>query len=103
MKIYAHRGFSGKYPEGSRTAYLKAADIGADGVECDVRFTRDGTLICFHDATTERITGKTGRVSRLTLAQMRERYELMTLEELLDFVIKRKRHLLIEKIGRAHV
>ena len=96
MKIYAHRGFSGKYPEGSRTAYLKAADIGADGVECDVRFTRDGTLICFHDATTERITGEKGRVSRLTLAQMREHYELMTLEELLDFVIKRKLNLLIE-------
>jgi glycerophosphoryl diester phosphodiesterase len=96
MKIYAHRGFSGKFPEGSRTAYVKAAEVGADGVECDVRLTKDGVLICFHDATTERITGKQGRVSQLTLAEMRERYDLITLSELLDFVIEKRLHLLIE-------
>ena len=96
MKIYAHRGFSGKFPEGSRTAYVKAAEVGADGVECDVRLTKDGVLICFHDATTERITGKQGRVSQLTLAQMRECYDLITLSELLDFVIEKRLHLLIE-------
>ena len=96
MKIYAHRGFSGKYPEGSRTAYLKAAEIGADGVECDVRMTKDCVLVCFHDATTGRITGKEGRVSRLTLAELQQRYELVTLAELLDLVIEKKLDLLIE-------
>lgn len=96
MKVYAHRGFSGRYPEGSKTAYVKAAEIGADGVECDVRITKDGVAICFHDATTERITGKSGRVSKLTLAQMNERYELITLAELIDFAIERKLNLLIE-------
>lgn len=96
LKIYAHRGFSGKYPEGSRTAYQKAAEIGADGVECDVRMTRDGVLICFHDSTTERITGKEGQVSQLTLAELRQRYELVTLSELLDLVIEKKLNLLIE-------
>ena len=96
MKIYAHRGFSGKYPEGSRTAYLKAAEIGADGVECDVRMTKDGVLVCFHDATTERITGKEGRVSQLTLAELRQRYELVTLAELLELVVEKKLNLLIE-------
>ena len=96
MKIYAHRGFSGKFPEGSRTAYEEAVKIGADGIECDVRFTRDGTLVCFHDATTERITGKRGRVSQLSLAEMRNRYDLITLEELISFAITKKVNLLIE-------
>ena len=96
MKIYAHRGFSGKYPEGSRTAYIKAAEIGVDGVECDIRLTRDGVPLCFHDATTKRITGKSGRVSRLSLAQMRERYDLVTFEELLKIAIEKKINLLVE-------
>ena len=96
MKIYAHRGFSGNFPEGSRTAYEEAVKIGADGIECDVRFTRDGTLICFHDRTTERITGKSGRVSRLSLAEMRNRYDLITLEELISFAITKRINLLIE-------
>ena len=96
MKIYAHRGFSGKFPEGSRTAYEEAVKIEADGIECDVRFTRDGTLVCFHDATTERITGKPGRVSQLSLAEMRNRYDLITLEELISFAISNQVNLLIE-------
>jgi glycerophosphoryl diester phosphodiesterase len=96
MKIYAHRGFSGRYPEGSKTAYVKAAEIGVDGVECDVRLTKDGVAVCFHDATTERITGEPGRVSQLNLAQLQERYELMTLAELLDLVIEKRIDLLIE-------
>ena len=96
MKIYAHRGFSGKFPEGSRTAYEEAAKIGADGIECDVRFTRDRTLVCFHDSTTERITGKPGRISQLSLAEMRNRYDLITLEELITFAIAKRINLLIE-------
>lgn len=96
MKIYAHRGLSHKYPEGSRSAYQGAIDVGADGLECDIRLTRDRVPICFHDRTTTRITGKKGFVGRLTLAEMRNRYEIITLEELLDLAISSRSDLLIE-------
>ncbi|MFM8385055.1 MAG: glycerophosphodiester phosphodiesterase, partial [Actinomycetota bacterium] len=48
MKIYAHRGFSYKYPEATRAAYQGAIEVGADGFECDVRLTKDGIAVCFH-------------------------------------------------------
>ena len=96
MKIYAHRGFSGKFPEGSKTAYLEAVKAGADGFECDIRITKDGIPVCFHDRTTKRITGRSGLVSRLTLSQIRERFEIITLEELLKLSLDKKCDLIIE-------
>ena len=35
MKIYAHRGYSGKYPENTMLAFEKAAETGCDGIELD--------------------------------------------------------------------
>lgn len=96
MKIYAHRGFSGKFPEGSKSAYEAAVKAGADGFECDIRLTKDGIPICFHDRNTKRITGRKGYVARLTLTQMLERYEIITLEELLKLAIEKRRDLIIE-------
>jgi len=49
MRIYAHRGASGDFPEGSKQAYLAAVEQGADGFECDVRLTKDKQIICYHD------------------------------------------------------
>jgi len=46
MKIYAHRGYSEKFPEGSKIAYLEAVKAGADGFECDVRLTKDREIVC---------------------------------------------------------
>ncbi len=71
--IIAHRGatFSG-YPENSLPAFQKAADEGYDGVEMDVRLTKDKELVVFHDIRLERLTG-TGRgmVRTKTLAQLK--------------------------------
>ena len=72
MKIIAHRGASGYHPEQTRDAYETAVDQGADGVECDIRLTADGQLVCIHDATVDRVTDGTGQVNRMTLAQLRE-------------------------------
>ena len=47
MKIFAHRGFSHKFPEGSRAAYEGAVNAGADGFECDVRLIRAGKSSVF--------------------------------------------------------
>ena len=48
------------------------AEQGADGVELDVRLTRDGEVVVFHDASLERITGAQGCVEGKTLGQLKE-------------------------------
>ena len=52
MKVFAHRGASGRSPEMSYAAYLAAIEDKADGFECDVRLTLDQEIACFHDADT---------------------------------------------------
>jgi glycerophosphoryl diester phosphodiesterase len=96
MKIYAHRGSSGKYPEMTRLAYSAAIKEGADGFECDVRLSRDDQIVCFHDATTKRITGKRLRISRTNLRELQGIHEVLKLDELLDLAISAKKDLLIE-------
>jgi glycerophosphoryl diester phosphodiesterase len=68
--VFAHRGSSAAEPEHTLAAYLRALDEGADGVECDVRLTRDGHLVCLHDRRLERTSNGRGRVSRSTLAEL---------------------------------
>lgn len=57
-------------PEHTLPAYLRALEEGADGVECDVRLTRDGHLVCVHDRRLERTSNGHGRVSGHTLAKL---------------------------------
>ncbi len=68
--VYGHRGASADRPEHTLSAYRQAIADGADGLECDVRLTRDGHLVCIHDSTIDRTSDGTGRVSRLTLAEL---------------------------------
>ena len=96
MKIYAHRGFSHKFPEATRAAYLGAIEVGADGFECDVRLTQDGVPVCFHDRDLRRIAGVKKRIASLTLAQLREITEVMTLHELLELSQEKQKEVLIE-------
>jgi glycerophosphoryl diester phosphodiesterase len=70
--VVAHRGASAERPEHTRAAYELALREGADGVECDVRLTRDGHLVCVHDRRVDRTSTGTGLVSELTLAELRE-------------------------------
>jgi len=81
--VFAHRGASADLPEHTLDAYLRAVDEGVDGVECDVRMTRDGHVVCIHDRRLDRTSNGRGLVSRATLAQL----------EGLDFVSWRARHL----------
>lgn len=69
--VVAHRGASGSRPEHTLAAYELALAEGADGIECDVRLTRDGHLVCMHDRRVDRTSTGTGRVSEMTLAGMR--------------------------------
>ena len=70
--VVAHRGASAERPEHTVAAYELALQQGADGVECDVRLTRDGHLVCVHDRRVDRTSDGTGLVSEMTLAQLRE-------------------------------
>ena len=70
--VVAHRGASAARQEHTLAAYELALREGADGLECDVRLTRDGYLVCVHDRTVDRTSSGTGLVSELTLEQMQE-------------------------------
>ncbi|MFL6138905.1 MAG: glycerophosphodiester phosphodiesterase family protein [Frankiaceae bacterium] len=69
-QVIAHRGASDEVPEHTFAAYRKALDDGADALECDVRLTRDGHLVCVHDGRVDRTSNGRGRVSTLELAAL---------------------------------
>jgi glycerophosphoryl diester phosphodiesterase len=70
--VVAHRGASAHRAEHTVAAYALALEQGADGLECDVRLTRDGHLVCVHDRTVNRTSNGRGVVSTLTLERMSE-------------------------------
>ncbi|HEY0698771.1 MAG TPA: glycerophosphodiester phosphodiesterase family protein [Micromonospora sp.] len=70
--VFAHRGSSAALPEHTLAAYRRALAEGADGLECDVRLTRDGHLVCVHDRRLDRTSNGRGRVSARTLAELHE-------------------------------
>ncbi|RBM20963.1 glycerophosphodiester phosphodiesterase [Prauserella sp. PE36] len=71
LLIAAHRGQWRDAPENSLAAIRHAIADGAEIVEIDVRPTRDGHLVLMHDETVDRTTNGTGKVSELTLAQVK--------------------------------
>ncbi len=72
ISIIAHRGSSGSAPENTLAAFRKALDDGADGIELDVRMSKDGELVVLHDRTVNRTTNGRGKVSDLTVAELRK-------------------------------
>lgn len=70
--VVAHRGSSAAAAEHTLRAYEKAVAEGADALECDVRLTRDGVLVCVHDRRVDRTSDGRGVVSTLELAELRE-------------------------------
>lgn len=71
-QVVAHRGASQDNPEHTLGAYVAALDAGAEGLECDVRLTADGHLVCVHDRRVDRVTNGRGVVSTMALAQLDE-------------------------------
>jgi glycerophosphoryl diester phosphodiesterase len=68
--VAAHRGASGLVAEHTELAYQAAIESGADALECDVRLTRDGHLVCVHDRTVNRTSDGVGPVSEMDLARL---------------------------------
>lgn len=62
LKIIAHRGASAHAPENTLAAFQRAIDDGADGIEFDVRLTKDGDAVVYHDRTLQRTAGQYAEV-----------------------------------------
>ncbi|MCB0902106.1 MAG: glycerophosphodiester phosphodiesterase, partial [Actinobacteria bacterium] len=68
--VVAHRGSSKVHPEHTFAGYEQAIAEGADLLECDVRLTADGHLVCVHDRRIDRTSDGRGVVSAKTLDQL---------------------------------
>lgn len=111
VDIVAHRGASFDAPENTLAAFRLAWQQDADAIEGDFRLTRDGQIICIHDATTDRTTGHKAKIVDSTLADLRKleagawkspKFKgepLPTLDEVLATVPKDKRILIEIKSG----
>jgi glycerophosphoryl diester phosphodiesterase len=70
-KLIAHRGASREAPENTQAAFDLAWKQGADGIEADFRLTRDGRVVCLHDAGTGRTAGVDLAVAEVSLDELR--------------------------------
>lgn len=97
MRIYAHRGASADFPELTMQAYQGAVDQGADGFECDVRLSKDGIPVLWHNSSMLARAGNEGLIAEMNFKQIKVAYpDVATLDELIDFAIEKSKGLLIE-------
>lgn len=93
MLILAHRGASFEAPENTLSAFGRALDAGADGIELDIYPLQDQWIV-FHDRYLNRLTAHPGRLQDLTLEQVRKlkvfgQQPVPTLDEALAFIAGR--------------
>lgn len=72
MKVVAHRGYCGRYPENTMLAFRKAAEAKTDEIELDVQLTRDGQVVVIHDETVDRTTDGSGNVRDFSLQEIQK-------------------------------
>lgn len=98
MKIFAHRGASGLAPENTMPAFIKAHELGADGIELDVQSTKDGVIVVIHDERIDRTSDGVGFVMAHDFATLQQHdfggwfgdefcgTAIPTLQEVLDWI-----------------
>jgi len=64
--IIGHRGFPASYPENTIVSFKGAIAQGIDGIETDLRLTKDGKIVISHDESLSRTTNCTGKVQDFT-------------------------------------
>lgn len=94
--IIAHRGVPTLFPEHTLPSYKKAVELNADFIEIDLRMTKDGHLVSFHDTTLDRTSDSKGDISGFTLSELKTLdagswfssefagEQVLTIEEILD-------------------
>jgi glycerophosphoryl diester phosphodiesterase len=68
--VYGHRGASARAPENTLRAFALAMEEGADGVELDVRLSRDGVVVVVHDPDLRRVAGRPDSVHALRASDL---------------------------------
>lgn len=68
--VFAHRGGAALAPENTLAAFDNGLACGADGIELDVRLSRDGVPVVVHDPTLDRTTDAAGPVECLSAAEL---------------------------------
>lgn len=119
--IVAHRGMNALAPENTMPAFELAVEKGAEVIELDILESKDGELVLIHDYTVDRTTNGKGKVSELTLEQLKsltanktnnpdwqkeyDKYpdaKIPTLEEVLTFAKGKNVVLALEMKGYGH-
>lgn len=100
-KVIGHRGAKAYAPENTVASIETAASLGVEWVELDVKLTRDGIPIIFHDEELDRTTNGTGLVAHTNYEDLRDldagswfgdsfgSVRIPTLEEAVDIILKR--------------
>ncbi len=70
VQLVAHRGYSGQYPENTLSSFAGAYANGAKTVEFDVRKTKDGVLVIYHDDTLEKLDGSERTIGDCTYEEL---------------------------------
>ncbi len=101
--IFGHRGAKAYDAENTLLSFEHALEMGADGIELDIHYSKDGEIMVFHDFTLNRMCGVNGSIYDYTLEQLksfkvqfRNQYqEIPTLDEVLNLILNMQ-----EKLGR---
>jgi len=70
--IWAHRGAYSNAPENTLTSFQIAAEMGVDGIELDIQFSKDREIVVIHDETIDRTSNRSGMVCDYTLAELKK-------------------------------
>jgi glycerophosphoryl diester phosphodiesterase len=89
MKVFAHRGASGSFPENTKSAILEALKVGVDGIEVDIQSAIDDYMV-IHDSWLDRTTNGTGKVNEFNAATIAKLdagngEQVPTLQQLIDW------------------
>ena len=91
IRLFSHRGGRLEFDENTMSAFKASYDAGYRGFEIDVRLTKDGEMVLFHDNSLDRCTDSTGPLEDLTFKEAmqvrtKKGNKLCTLDEFLDFI-----------------
>jgi glycerophosphoryl diester phosphodiesterase len=92
--VISHRGYSQEGQENSLSTFDAAIKAGAKGIECDLRLTRDGKVIVYHDRYVLS-NGKKRLIHKHSLQEIQNackftKHELVTLDDLFRYIAKKK-------------
>lgn len=103
-KFIAHRGFSKEEKQNTMVDFRRASESGVYGIETDVRITKDGIFIAFHDKNAARLSGKHRiieetdfeAVQKLKIFDKQRRHRVPTFLEFLQNCKTRKKKAIVE-------